>query len=83
MIVVRIELWSAITGQVTEIGRMHISNVGGTRDGKLGDYDVEVMRRGTKDKVLRKGSVTQYPRLSYNVWRLICRALLSAFPEEK
>lgn len=24
-----------------------------------------------------------YPRLSYNVWRLVARALLSAFPEER
>ena len=31
----------------------------------------------------RRGAVTGYPRLAYNVWRLIARACLSAFPEER
>lgn len=35
------------------------------------------------DKVLRKGEVHAYPRLAYNIWRLVMRALRSAFPEEK
>lgn len=33
-------------------------------------------------KATRTGEVRGYPRLAYNVWRLIARALLSAFPEE-
>lgn len=61
---------------------MHIINKG---SGSLirGDYSVKVMRRGTKDKVQRTGEVTSYPRESYSVWRLVMRALKSAFPEEK
>ena len=42
-----------------------------------------VMRKGTKDKVQREGEVRDYPRQSYSVWRLVQRALRSAFPEEK
>lgn len=76
MLVVRIELHSAITGKVTEIGRMHIINTD-TGTQKRGNYDVEIMRRGTTDKVQRRGSVTDYPRLSYTVWELVRRALVA------
>lgn len=38
----------------------------------------QLVRRAT-----RSGTVKNYPRLSYNVWRLVLRALRSAFPEEK
>ncbi len=37
---------------------------------------------GRPPKATRTGSVRNYPRLAYNVWRLIARSLLSAFPEE-
>lgn len=91
MLVVKIEMHSAITGKVSEIGRMNIGNVGGTKT--RGDYEVQVLRKQigghwpdswTSDskKVARTGEVKNYPRLSYNVWRLVARALLSAFPEE-
>lgn len=87
MIRVTIELISAVTGDTSEIGRMYIANVGGTAE--RGDYDVAVCRRGTTDvphpvgsPPTRSGRVTDYPRLAYNVWRLITRALLVAFPEE-
>ncbi len=83
MIVVKIELHSAITGEVSEIGRTYIDNVGGTQD--RGDYRVRVCRRGNEAiprNPARMGAVTNYPRLSYNVWRLVIRALRSAFPEE-
>ncbi len=76
MIIVKIELHSARTGKVSEIGRMHITNNGhGTQ--KRGDYDIEIMRRGTTDKVQRKGMVRDYPRASYTVWELVRRALVA------
>lgn len=93
---VTIELVSAITHKTTEIGRMYIANDGeGAKD--RGNYNVAVCRRGTTvlpldlDRNLfskaptatRKGRVENYPRLAYNVWRLITRACLSAFPEER
>lgn len=81
MLIVKIELHSAITGEVSEIGRLHICNIGGTA--KRGDYEAGVLRRGGKGRYTRTGKVSNYPRLSYNVWRLVIRSLLSCFPEEK
>lgn len=85
MIVVKIELWKWGNEDLAEeIGRTYIWNTGkGTQS--TGDYEVAVCKKGSVDrsKPLRTGSVTDYPRLSYNVWRLIIRALKSAFPEEK
>lgn len=95
MIVVKLELWpGGDERRKREIGTTYINNVGGTD--KRGDYDVRVMRKdydpctislrqvfGEGKGITRKGHVSNYPRLSYNVWRLITKALLSAFPEEK
>ena len=84
MIVVKVELWPlGFESRKRELGRMHLTNVGVNETGKRGDYDVKVMRRGTKDKVQRTGEVRDYPRLSYSIWRLVQRALRSSFPEEK
>jgi len=96
MIVVKIELHSAITGRVSEIGRMLICNDGaGSAD--RGDYSVQVLRRKDRpggiseyvtgiaagsEPVTRTAEVKNYPRQSYNVWRLVLRALRGAFPEE-
>lgn len=89
MLVVKIELWSAVTGQASEIGRMYIGN-DGTGGQSKGNYDVKVARKGSFEygsweeiKTVRTGRVEDYPRLSYNVWRLITRCLKAAFPEEK
>jgi hypothetical protein len=76
MLVVKIELHSAITGKVSEIGRMHIINNGhGTHE--RGEYDVEIMRKETTDKVQRRGMVRDYPRQAYTVWELVRRALVA------
>ncbi len=94
MLVVKIELHSAITGGVTEIGRMLIGNDGESDASDRGDYDVHVLRRGAGEgrdafrqwrtlSPVRTGRVEGYPRSSYSVWRLVARALLSAFPEER
>lgn len=82
MIVVKIELWPmGIKSRKRELGRMLIDNQGGSAT--RGDYRVRVLRKGSETKVLRLGEVKNYPRESYNIWRLICRALKSTFPEEK
>lgn len=93
MIVVKVELHSAITKQVSELGRMYIANDGsGTPE--RGDYSVAVCRKGSLAPprefipnpmgapAARIGAVKDYPRLSYSPWRLIARAVLAAFPEE-
>lgn len=88
MLVLKLELHSARTGEIKEIGRTIIANVGGTT--KRGNYVVKVGRktdefnnRAIWASPARWGEVHDYPRLSYNVWRLVIRSLLSAFPEEK
>lgn len=78
MILVKIELHSARTGKVTELGRMHLSNVGGgTVDSERATYRVELMRKGTTDRVQRTAVVENYPRLTYPIWELVRRALVN------
>lgn len=80
MIIVRVELLSAVSGQTTELARMHICNEGG--DHQRGDYGIETLRGRDKaalDKrsVQRRGKVLSYPRLSIHVWHLVARALIA------
>ena len=97
MLVISIDLHPAVTGGPPKrIGQMVIANTGTSRNPKRGDYSVRVFKRGKTlegnvaagriplhpQSVLRRGKVLDYPRLSYNVWRLVLRALRSAIPEE-
>jgi len=89
MIVVRVELWSAIDGQKTELARMVIDNVGGTE--RLGDYRTRTLRgrseialHGAMRQALnemggvqREGEVLRHPRLREHVWNLVAKALVS------
>lgn len=82
MLVVRVELWSAVTGEITEIARATICNVGGTTT--LGDYEgatyrgrnaatlEAAMRRGT---TVKTGTVTKHRRLDLHVWHLVAKTL--------
>jgi len=92
MIKVTIELQSAMTGTTTKLGEMYISNDGTSPNPATGNYFVRVCRKGKwgydsgfgrhSEQPQRIGTVKNYPRLAYNVWRLVSRAILSAFPEE-
>jgi hypothetical protein len=91
LIVIRVELWKkGSSANCQEIGRAYLWNTGVTQDGKRGNYQIRVARRGEHDpqtvlslgKFTRAGALLNFPRLSYNVWRLVIRALLEAFPEE-
>lgn len=83
MIRITVELLSARTGIRSTLGVMDICNLGTRPFGDpRGDYKGIVYRKGTK-KVLRVGSVINYPRKAYNIWRLVSRMLRDAFPEEK
>jgi hypothetical protein len=78
MLVIRVELWSAITGKRTELARMHISNVGGTDT--RGEYFGETFRGRTahslnKRTVSRTGEVTDWPRKRAHVWKLVTKML--------
>ena len=84
MIVVKVELHSGVTGGVTQLGEMHISNnCDHPEHPKRGNYTAEIMRKGASYSVLRKGHVKDFPRQAYNVWRLVFRALRATFPEER
>lgn len=78
MIIIRVELHSAITGQVTELARAAIRNVGGTAE--RGDYRCETYRgRDTtalnERKCQRVGSVKDHAKQRLHVWYLVARAL--------
>lgn len=78
MIIVRVELHSAITGQVSELARMHISNEGGSP--RRGNYAVQTLRgrdKATLDRgaVQHKGKVLNHARLALHVWHLVAKAL--------
>lgn len=79
MLVIKIELHSAVTGQATELGHMTITNMGSVTHatkGKRGDYYVQVLRRGSKKRrVQRAGVVRSHPRMSKSVWNLVRKAL--------
>ena len=80
MIVIRVELHSARTRQVTEIARMHIVNIGGTAN--VGQYCARTLRGRSREQldkgaVQRRGTIKDYPRRRIHVWHLVARALIS------
>jgi len=75
MIVVRVELHSAVTGEVTEIARMDIANDGGG-SARVGNYDGRVYRGRDaaaldRREVQKTGRVEAWPRQRFHVWNLI------------
>ena len=96
MIVVKIELWpGGFEERKRELGRTYIYNDGkGTA--RQGNYEVRVCRKNKEaaydlkplelregKKCTRTARVENWPRKSYNIWRLILRCLMAAFPEER
>jgi hypothetical protein len=81
MIVVKIELHSARTGKVTELGRMLITNDGTSDNPDRGNYDIKLGRKGQDStlevyqKPFKIARIENYPRKSYPVWELIKRAV--------
>lgn len=87
MIVVRVELWSAISGEKTELARMVIDNVGGTA--AKGNYRCRTLRGRSSEQLDRSlatldvaaGSVTRgaivrdHLRQKLHVWHLVAKAL--------
>lgn len=83
MIVVPVQLYSAVTGRVSNLGTLVIDNVGGTRD--RGDYRVRVYAKGAdRDgavamvmhrKPIREGRVVGHRRLAEPVHNLVAKAL--------
>lgn len=72
MIVVKIELHSACTRKVTELGRVEIIN-DGTGSELRGNYDVH--RIGQHSRWLGVGRVENHPRKSRTIFNLLRKAL--------
>jgi hypothetical protein len=81
MIIVRVELHSAVTGKMTELARMHIANTGiGTLD--RCDYTGETFvgrdtRALDRGRINHTGVVVNWPRQTKHVWCLVHRMLVS------
>lgn len=77
MIVVNVELHSAITGKVTTLYKMIVANKASSRDPKVGDYVAYVGRRGEEnirrihEKPVRTAEVTGHRRQALPVLNLI------------
>lgn len=79
MLVIKIELHSARTKQVTLLGSGTISNVGGTAH--EADYEALLFKSAVYAKTMgvwRKGSVKRFPRKRLGPWDLLYQALRSA-----
>lgn len=86
MLVVRVELHSAITGVTSEIARMIIANDGTGTNGR-GNYWGRTAKGVIKndrmipqaimnnDRKMAHAEVTNYPRRSRHVWNLVARML--------
>ena len=79
MIVVRVELHSAITGKVSELARMVLCNDGSGSASKGNYYGHTYRGRSTeqldKREIQRRGQVVEYPRQNIHVWNLVARML--------
>lgn len=84
MIVVKVELWSAVTGKTTELARMTLDNQGVSEDMKVGDYRARTFRgRSAKaltramveGHVTRESKVIGHRRLDLHIWHLVAKAL--------
>ncbi len=89
MLVVKVELWSAITGKHTEIARAVIHNVGTNISGSRGDYegltlkgrDEEALHKAMvkalmeQGPVSKRGEVKNHARRQEHVWVLVAKML--------
>lgn len=84
MLVIKVELWSAITGKKTEIARMSIANDSTSATPNKGNYTAQTYRGRTQDALVaamqaqaitRQGAVVDYPRKRLHVWNLVAQAL--------
>ncbi len=88
MIVISLQMWpNGMSDKAYDLGRAYIWNDGsGTT--KRRNYQIRVCRRGKHtfhdalNSPTRTGALKKFPSESYNVWRLIVRALKECFPEE-
>lgn len=73
MIVVRVELWSARTGKISQLGLMKIGNVADR--GAKADYHGEILRKPSFNQIAREGEVKNHRKHDEVVWCLIGKML--------
>lgn len=96
MIVIKLEMWpGGDESRMYELGRTYVFNNGaGTarrrnyevrvcRKNRNGDYSLTSKQIVAGHRCTRTARVDNWPSESYNIWRLILRCLMSAFPEER
>lgn len=82
MIVVSVDLHSAITGRKKNLGRVIIYN-DGTGTIERGNYEAKAFKASSgltnwsKRKPIRGGQVKDHPRKFVSVWNLVAKALNS------
>ena len=78
MIIVRVELHSAKTGNVKELARLSITNTGKNLNHPVeGDYTAKVYKAPKFQAVIRRGELFRHRRQSKSVWTLIGKMLKS------
>lgn len=85
MIVIDLSLWSARTGNVSNMGLLTISNIKQYRDGRYtyADYRVRAYKKGTStttaslhsSRPIREGVVLRHPKHAKPAWSLVLKAL--------
>ena len=86
MLVVKIELHSAITGKTTTLCQAVIYN-DGSGSKNIGNYKVLIGGKGQAlhallKKPWRRGAVTKFPRAQRNAWYLLQEALAAVMPRK-
>lgn len=79
MIIVRVELHSAVTSRITELARMAIVN-DATGSNRYGNYDGFIYRGRCKEHLdkrtlMRQKKIMNWPRLDFHVWNLVAKML--------
>lgn len=84
MIVVKIELHSARTHKVTQLGELHLSNddKASRENPRRGTYRVELFRKPKFTSVLKGTVVEDWPRLDKPIWQLLQKALNQLYPND-
>ena len=79
MIVIKIELHSAVTGKITQLGEAYINNQGVLHEGDKCDYEFKIMRKPKFKSVTKMARVEGWPRSRRTVWQLLQKCLNQAY----
>ena len=79
MIVIKIELHSAVTRKVTQLGEAYITNDGVWHENDCCDYHFKIMRKPKFKSVTKLARVERWPRSRRTVWQLLQKCLNQAY----